>query len=408
MSKIVQWKRGNTTVSSTYTGFEGEITVDTDNWTLYVHDGVTTGGHLIGSQPANIANIGNLSIIDQTISGTIENANIVIQPNNGSIRANSQFFSVGADASLLLNKFNGSNVALITTANRGNGNIGLRLSASSSIGIDISPVNGHIGFLTIANPGYTGTINGSFAAQEFYASANLPTGYQFTTPDGDTGFSHAYQDDINGNISLVRIKHGGLDTAKFYDNLTTTLSGNLVISQNNAFGLFPNAFIQTYSDVNFYSQLISQNLSDGSFATTDIVVTADAGTDFTDYLDLGIAGSGYNNTSPFNSLGTSIDRRDGYIYVQGNANSVVGGNLTIGTTLAGKVTKILSGGIDAANVVAIFSEAGVESTGNIQAANFLGNMPYTMANASQWTTPVTTVAQALDQLAARIWAIEHP
>ena len=31
-----------------------------------------------------------------------------------------------------------------------------------------------------------------------------------------------------------------------------------------------------------------------------------------------------------------------------------------------------------------------------------------MGNSVHWTTPVTTVAEALDQLAARIWAIENP
>jgi len=34
MSKTVQWKRGNANVSSTYTGPEGELTVNTTDWTL--------------------------------------------------------------------------------------------------------------------------------------------------------------------------------------------------------------------------------------------------------------------------------------------------------------------------------------------------------------------------------------
>lgn len=36
------------------------------------------------------------------------------------------------------------------------------------------------------------------------------------------------------------------------------------------------------------------------------------------------------------------------------------------------------------------------------------NLSYTPNNESHWTSPVTTVADALDQLAARIYAIENP
>ena len=45
MSKTVQWKRGNTAQNSTYTGAQGEITVNTTNYTLVVHDGARQGGY---------------------------------------------------------------------------------------------------------------------------------------------------------------------------------------------------------------------------------------------------------------------------------------------------------------------------------------------------------------------------
>ena len=43
----IQHKRGNTTVSSAYTGPIGEITVDTTTYQLRVHDGATAGGYTI-------------------------------------------------------------------------------------------------------------------------------------------------------------------------------------------------------------------------------------------------------------------------------------------------------------------------------------------------------------------------
>jgi hypothetical protein len=42
--KVVQFRRGTTVQTSTFTGAPGEITVDTDKWTAVVHDGHTVGG----------------------------------------------------------------------------------------------------------------------------------------------------------------------------------------------------------------------------------------------------------------------------------------------------------------------------------------------------------------------------
>ena len=44
MSTQVQFRRGNTAQTSTFTGATAEITVDTDKETIVVHDGSTAGG----------------------------------------------------------------------------------------------------------------------------------------------------------------------------------------------------------------------------------------------------------------------------------------------------------------------------------------------------------------------------
>jgi hypothetical protein len=44
----VQLLRGTTAEVAAYIGKVGELTVDTDLWLLYVHDGTTPGGHLVG------------------------------------------------------------------------------------------------------------------------------------------------------------------------------------------------------------------------------------------------------------------------------------------------------------------------------------------------------------------------
>ena len=56
----------------------------------------------------------------------------------------------------------------------------------------------------------------------------------------------------------------------------------------------PNVIVQVTGNVDSYSQINFQNTNTGAYASADIVVTADDGTDTTKYIDLGIANSGYN------------------------------------------------------------------------------------------------------------------
>jgi RNase P/RNase MRP subunit p29 len=44
MSFALQFRRGTTAEHSTFTGLQGEITVDTTKKTVVVHDGTTAGG----------------------------------------------------------------------------------------------------------------------------------------------------------------------------------------------------------------------------------------------------------------------------------------------------------------------------------------------------------------------------
>lgn len=49
MSRQIQLRRGSAVEHDSFVGAIGEITVDTTNWTLRVHDGITLGGHIITS-----------------------------------------------------------------------------------------------------------------------------------------------------------------------------------------------------------------------------------------------------------------------------------------------------------------------------------------------------------------------
>jgi hypothetical protein len=93
------------------------------------------------------------------------------------------------------------------------------------------------------------------------------------------------------------------------------------------------------------------------------VITASTGSDTTYYIDLGLTNATYNNTNPNNSLGTSIEGLDGYLYVQGSAGNP-GGNLIIGTTVANTETRFIASGINSSNVVAKATATGLNITNN--------------------------------------------
>lgn len=146
-------------------------------------------------------------------------------------------------------------------------------------------------------------------------------------------------------------------------------------------------------NVNNYTQVTFQNKSTGADATADFILTADNGSDTVNYGDFGIINSGYDNTTPTNSLGNIVFAGDTYLYAQGNTSnaSQSGGNLAIGTSVPGKTVKIFAGGVTNSNIVANISNTGVSVTGNVTASNFIGNISIT-GNVTGTSANVTLVA----------------
>jgi hypothetical protein len=58
----VKLRRGTSVQHQNFTGAEAEITIDTTNWSVRVHDGSTAGGHEL--LKASLDNIENGAILD--------------------------------------------------------------------------------------------------------------------------------------------------------------------------------------------------------------------------------------------------------------------------------------------------------------------------------------------------------
>jgi multidrug efflux pump subunit AcrA (membrane-fusion protein) len=106
---------------------------------------------------------------------------------------------------------------------------------------------------------------------------------------------------------------------------------NTIVVGTGSYTILPNLIAQFTGNTELYSQVNQQNIN--ANGTADFVVTADNGTDEINYLDMGIAGSTYNNTN-YNSW-QFVNPNDGYLLMQGNASQNFGGNVFIGTSGSG-------------------------------------------------------------------------
>jgi hypothetical protein len=62
MAARVKLRRGTAAQHNTFTGAEAEVTVDTTNWSLRVHDGSTSGG--FQTLKTSLENIDDGAILD--------------------------------------------------------------------------------------------------------------------------------------------------------------------------------------------------------------------------------------------------------------------------------------------------------------------------------------------------------
>jgi hypothetical protein len=248
-------------------------------------------------------------------------------------------------------------------------NADMRLTATDGIyssSIYLWANNQRMSFNTVSNA-FDFNFNGQLSATDFTASKNSAYGYSFYAEGGGySGMRH-----ISGPPDLITINHEGNVFAGFYGNYTTHIYGNLVVSSDGeTFGSFPDAYAQVYSNVDSYSQFVLQNVSDGTSASTDLVLTADNGNDSSYYINLGIDGSNYSDPSWF---GDSNSSNDGYLVVVGNdatgpsAGNV--GNLILGSTNG--IVKTFVGNIAEANVITVVNSVGLTVLGNISATNYI-------------------------------------
>jgi len=200
----------------------------------------------------------------------------------------------------------------------------------------------------------------------------------------------------------------GIGTVTPSSNLQ--VNGTFFVTVNNTSGLTVVGEIAEFAhNSNTYAQIHVRNANTGTRASVDIVATADIGTDSTEFIDLGINSSTYND--PTFTIGVA---KDGYLYTSN-------GNLTIGTANTNKFLSFFTGGTLAANermrvdpsgnvgIGRTAPTANLDVLGSVNAAIYLINntfanaTPVTVNAASSNAVYTTPGTQRFHPSAAKFW-----
>jgi hypothetical protein len=172
MANIIQRRRGTTAQHATFTGAEGEITIDLDKDTVVVHDGTVAGGHPLAredmSNVVNLVGVTQLNLSEGTAGQVIKTdgagtISFTSQPNIGAALVGGDVTGSIASIQIAANTIgvtelklsDGTAGQIITTD--GAGNISFQNAVDISMSSVGGDVNGTVGSIQI-NTGAVGNL----------------------------------------------------------------------------------------------------------------------------------------------------------------------------------------------------------------------------------------------------------
>jgi len=324
------------------------------------------------------------------------------------------------DGSNLTNMYSNVNVTNYLPSHTGNVGVNYLLGTTPNVILTAGTFNSTfdtLGNVSMPNVYVTGNViagyfigNGSLLTGLPSSYSNTQTaaylntmGYNLYSNVNVAAYMPTYLSSYTGNITAQNITVSGninltgnilqINSAVFYGNVGTGFSA--LYAGAPGYTQLPQVVAQFTTNYNGYAQLNSQNLGVGNQASTDFVATANNGNDSAYFVDLGIAGNGYDPAvgANNNALGTVLSANDAYLYTAGNTAVNVGGNLVIGVQTQNKNIKFFAGGVNANNVVLTIANTGI-TTSNVTAdyliasGQFLTSLPgyaYSNVNVKAYT-----------------------
>lgn len=373
MTTAVQRRRGTNTEHATFTGLDGEITVNTTTYTLHVHDGATVGGIVLAKADGSNLVTSSIDINGGTIDGTVIGATTPaagsfttisasgeIAANGGIALPDNQKATFGASDDLQI--YHDTVNSVIKDAGTGNlellGN-NLRLKNADATNSYLNGDNG-------------GSVTLYYAGSEKLATTS--TGIDVTgtvTADGltvDGGSSSIIQS--TGAETTLEIKAG-------QEGVTTGTSKLVLRALNSASGTnYSLSEIASVSAAGGDVDLFLRTTTDSSGPQNRIKIDAEGDISFYDtsgsnekfFWDASAESLGIGTTSPASPIDINRSSTDGTIATFRKDGTTVGSISTVANNIAiGKddTALYISAATDSLTPVTLASGVPVERDGGI-------------------------------------------
>lgn len=303
-----------------FVGKDGELVIDDVTSRVYVMDGNTAGGIELGIGQG--ANLGNLTVNSQTISGTITNGNIHINPNGtGNLVVGGNIYMGVGDFRIRKRLFTDAEVINEPTVILASDTSSLTIKSANTFNyLHFDRTTGNIG-VNSELPAYRFDIHGTarvtdnFVANRIYANTVFAQGsspingqgFHFGTTSQELGAIKYLLTEgkiklINqGNVALEIVQEGHV-------NFTGDIQGNIIPVYNNAY---------TLGNVsNQWKELLVGNIT-----TTNGVYWSNG---------TAIVSSAYGNTNvtAFYNAANTFAVGSSNVNIQSNSTALFVGNLT--------------------------------------------------------------------------------
>jgi len=307
MAKLLKLRRGTTTQHSSFTGAEGEVTVDTDKETLVVHDGSTAGGHPVAAE--DMANVSSASI-----AGRLGNDSIAVgKIAAGTLPSDVKIQDANVSGNLTIESADIVDGTIVNADINASAAIGLSKLATGALpsGITVASANIVDGTITNGDVNTGAAIAGTKVSPDFGSQSIVTTGNILLNGDS-TGAS---------NHRLTFGSQSGGDLAIYHDGNNSRIAesgtGHLILTSNGA-----GVLIQDHSSGNNMAKFFNGAQSELYHNYSKKFETTSGGASVTGNLDVSSGADITGNLTVSGTVSSGSHTVTGNITVSGTVDGV--------------------------------------------------------------------------------------
>ena len=229
MAKLLKLRRGTTTQHGSFTGAEGEVTVDTDKETLVVHDGSTAGGHPVAAE--DMANVSSASIAGRLANDSIAVGKIAA----GTLPSDVKIADANVSGNLTIESADIVDGTIVNADINASAAIGLSKLETGALpsGITVASANLVDGTIVNADVNASAAIAGTKISPDFGSQNIVTTGGATVSGNLDVASDIRHIGDTNTKIAFgtdtIDLRTGGASRLQCTDT-TVDVTGNLNVS----------------------------------------------------------------------------------------------------------------------------------------------------------------------------------